>query len=178
MLALRKISVASPALPTRARVSPRLVCRAQLPGRDEEDARRKAMTLPVATMVAAALLSSAFVPDEALAARSSGRAGGSSGFAARKAAPSRTSTTVSSTTVVAPVVVAAPPVFSPFGFGGFGMGYGFAPTIGFGVPFGFFGGMFSIFIFMFAISALVAVVRGVADATKKDKKDDDSWGSL
>lgn len=177
MLALRKISVASPALPTRARVSPRLVCRAQLPGRDEEDARRKAMTLPVATMVAAALLSSAFVPDEALAARSSGRAGGSSGFAARKAAPS-TSTTVSSTTVVAPVVVAAPPVFSPFGFGGFGMGYGFAPTIGFGVPFGFFGGMFSIFIFMFAISALVAVVRGVADATKKDKKDDDSWGSL
>jgi hypothetical protein len=49
------------------------------------------MALPLASMVAAALIAGAAMPEDALAAsRSGGRVGGSSGFAARKApAPSR-----------------------------------------------------------------------------------------
>jgi uncharacterized membrane protein len=44
------------------------------------------LAVPVATVVAAGMLFSAVVPEQALAARSGGRAGGSN-FAARRAAP-------------------------------------------------------------------------------------------
>ena len=69
----------------RARV---VVCKAH----QEEDALKKAIAVPLASMVAAALVAGALVmPEEALAAsRSGGRVGGSSGFSSRKAAaPSR-----------------------------------------------------------------------------------------
>lgn len=47
----------------------------------------KAVALPLASMVAAALIAGAAMPEDALAAssRSGGRVGGSSGFSARKA---------------------------------------------------------------------------------------------
>lgn len=73
-------SSARPTMSTRSRVlAGRIVCSAQ-----PEDKRDNNFALPLASMVAAAMIAGAFVPDEALAARSSGRAGGSSGFSARK----------------------------------------------------------------------------------------------
>jgi hypothetical protein len=57
----------------------KIVCSAQ----PHEDIR-KSFAAPMAAMVAAAMIAGAFVPDEAIAAKSSGRAGGSSGFSARK----------------------------------------------------------------------------------------------
>ena len=59
----------------------RITCQAQ---KDEQI--RTAMALPLASMVAAAMIAGAFAPEEALAARSSGRAGGSS-FSSRRSAP-------------------------------------------------------------------------------------------
>jgi len=68
--------------PSVARIT---ACQAQ-----QDEKVRSAVALPLASMaamVAAAMIAGAFVPEEALAARSSGRAGGSSGFSARRAAP-------------------------------------------------------------------------------------------
>ncbi len=75
--------------PVQRSVRRAIVCQAQKP---EQTNPMKAVALPLASMVAAALIAGAAVPEEALAAsqRSGGRVGGSSGFAARKApAPSR-----------------------------------------------------------------------------------------
>jgi len=65
--------------PSVARIT---ACQAQ-----QDEKVRSAVALPLASMMAAAIIAGAFVPEEALAARSSGRAGGSSGFSARRAAP-------------------------------------------------------------------------------------------
>ena len=77
----QQISMARPALTTR-RVVSKVICQAN---KDGEDSIRKSVALPFAAMVAAAMVAGAFSPEEALAARSSGRAGGSSGFSARRA---------------------------------------------------------------------------------------------
>ncbi len=77
MLSLKPLNASlKPALPARKRVA--------LVAQSQKDDRPQLATLPLATMVAAALLSGTFSPEEALAARSSGRAGGSSGFSSRK----------------------------------------------------------------------------------------------
>ncbi len=66
--------------------APSVVCKAKAQWTGDE--KKSFSALPLATMVAAGLLAGAFTPDEAIAANSSGRAGGSSrGFSARKAAP-------------------------------------------------------------------------------------------
>lgn len=65
-----------------ARVASRIVCAAQKP----EHEQQQHVALPVAALVAAALLASSVAPEEALAARSGGRVGGSS-FSARRSAP-------------------------------------------------------------------------------------------
>jgi len=51
------------------------------------------MALPFATILAGALLTGALLPDDALAAKSGGRMGGSGGFRASRAAPARPSQT-------------------------------------------------------------------------------------
>ncbi len=81
LLMRKPLLSARPALPRRV-VSKAVVCRASV-----EENIRKAVAVPLASLVAAALLAGAFAPDEALAARSSGRAGGSSGFSSRRSAP-------------------------------------------------------------------------------------------
>jgi hypothetical protein len=64
-----------------------MVCRAAKP---EEEGERKLSAAPLAAMVAAGLIAtSAVAPEEALAARSGGRAGSSAGFASRRAAAPR-----------------------------------------------------------------------------------------
>ena len=81
MLAIRSTSCARPAL-LRSRVAPRVVCQAQ-----NDDGFRKALAVPLASMVAAAMVAGALMPEVAEAGRSGGRAGGGGGFSSRKAAP-------------------------------------------------------------------------------------------
>ncbi|GFR41054.1 hypothetical protein Agub_g1698 [Astrephomene gubernaculifera] len=166
-----------------------VVCRAQ---KSEDASPVKVMALPLASMVAAALIAGAALPEDALAAsqRSGGRIGGSSGFASRRgaapsrgiqthAAPSVHSTTVHHSTTV---VMAPPaPVFSPFGFSPFG----FSPFGGFGVSFGMpiflpgslFSGLFGLMFIALLFNVVFGVIRSFAAAQKKDKNDD-SWGDL
>jgi len=127
-----------------------------------------------ATFLSAVLLAGSVAPD-ALAARSSGRLGGSS-FSARRAAPPpraapRTGGGGGTNVYVAPPVYGSPFGFSPFGgfggfspFGGFGFGY---PVVGFG-----FGGVLNLFIFMFVLSTILNIVRSAA-SKKDDWRDDD-----
>ncbi|GIL42807.1 hypothetical protein Vafri_183 [Volvox africanus] len=158
-----------------------VVCQAQKP---EDVGPMKAVALPLASMVAAALIAGAVLPEDVLAAssRSGGRVGGSSGFASRKsaAAPSRGVRTQAAPSVNSTTIVVAPaaPVYSPFGFSPFG-GFGF----GFGVPIFMPGSVFSGLLGLMAITLLFSVVfnviRGIAAASSKQaKKDDDSWGDL
>ena len=78
-LSLRKpLLSARPALPATRRVAKIVSCQSQ-----QDEHIHKAIALPLASMVAAALLAGSFCPEEALAARSGGRSGGSS-FSARK----------------------------------------------------------------------------------------------
>lgn len=78
--AFRASSSRLPSLPQRA-----LVVRAA----QEERSLHEKLAAPAAALLGAALLFAA-TPDEALAARSGGRVGGSSGFASRRAAPAPT----------------------------------------------------------------------------------------
>ena len=65
------------------------VCSAQRPQLDQAESAVRRFAMPVTAAVAAALIISAGSPDEALAARSGGRVGGSSFRSARPApAPS------------------------------------------------------------------------------------------
>lgn len=83
------VRVAKPALSlrgpgvSRRAAAPRVLCSAKKADGQQAEAPRVA--LPVAALVGAALLTSALVPEEALAAKSSGRVGGS-GFSSRRAA--------------------------------------------------------------------------------------------
>eukprot|EP00195_Chlamydomonas_chlamydogama_P013807 CAMPEP_0202898704 /NCGR_PEP_ID=MMETSP1392-20130828/7155_1 /ASSEMBLY_ACC=CAM_ASM_000868 /TAXON_ID=225041 /ORGANISM="Chlamydomonas chlamydogama, Strain SAG 11-48b" /LENGTH=176 /DNA_ID=CAMNT_0049584707 /DNA_START=81 /DNA_END=611 /DNA_ORIENTATION=- len=175
------LSLRSTALPVRAvaarssRCVRTVVCRAQ---NTENDVVRKAVALPLASMVAAALVAGAVVPDEALAAKSSGRVSGSSGFSSRKvqkAAPS-TSTTVNNTTVVMAPPVYSPPMFSPFGFSPFG-GFSIMPTFVMPVP--FLGGILQFMFLAMIASVIFGVIRGIASsASSSQKKKDDGWGDL
>eukprot|EP00955_Chlamydomonas_euryale_P093810 364808-Chlamydomonas_euryale.AAC.16 len=92
MIAARSVSTSRPSLarPSRAgALRTPLVVRASAE-QPQNTIFSKAGSATLAGLVAVSMLGSAMVPDEALAARSSGRAGGSSsGFASRRAAPSR-----------------------------------------------------------------------------------------
>lgn len=168
---LRTSSVA----PARSRAAVRVICKAQ----PEEHVTKK-FALPVATLVATAMLSGAMImPEEALAAKSSGRVGGSSGFKSRRmeasSSPASRSQVVNNTVVVAPPVV-APPLFGfgmpfgGFGYGGFGMGMG----IGFPV----FGGLLQFFLVLTLVSVVFSVIRGLMNSGSKNKNKDDGWGEL
>lgn len=157
---------------------------------EQEHEMQNFAALPLAGLLAAALMAAPLVsPGDALAARTSGRAGGSSGFSSRKMAPSprmeaapqyRSSST---NIVVAPSPYAVAP--SPFGFSPFG-GFGFHPFgIGYGVGVGFpvFGGLFSFLALALTVSVVFNVIKSVASSggdggSKKDRKDGDGWGDL
>jgi uncharacterized membrane protein len=83
-LAMKKSVLSRPVITTQRRATLRVLCQSQ----SNDDKFRQAIAMPIASMVAAALIAGAVVPEQALAARSSGRAGGSSGFSARKSASS------------------------------------------------------------------------------------------
>lgn len=71
------------ARPSQQAIRRIVVCQAQKP---EDDSPLRLVALPLASMVAAALIAGTAFPEVALAAssRSGGRVGGSSGFASRK----------------------------------------------------------------------------------------------
>ncbi|GFH23776.1 hypothetical protein V8C86DRAFT_2604551 [Haematococcus lacustris] len=165
--------VARPVVPALARRCQPVLCRAA-----QQDSESR-MALPLAALVAAAMLTGSAIPSEALAAKSSGRVGGTSGFKSRKmeaAAPSQQQTTViNNTTVLAPAPVMAPPLIGGFGYGGFG--YSFMPS--FVLPFPFMGGILQIFLVVTVVSIIFNVIKGVFAATvSASKKNDDGWGDL
>jgi len=134
---------------------------------------------PLAALCAAALLTGAIVPEEALAARSGGRVGGSS-FSARRSAPSApragpsSGPTIRNYNYYAPPPVVAPPLIGGFGFPGFGFGgYGgvaVGPAVV--VPgFGFISSLFSLFFLIITLSFILNVIRGIMN-NKNDRYDD------
>ncbi|KAL4448399.1 hypothetical protein ABPG75_005618 [Micractinium tetrahymenae] len=141
-----------------------LVVRASA-GKEERPLHEK-LAGPAAAVLGAALLFAA-TPDEALAARSGGRVGGSSGFSSRRAAPAPSST--------APRVqnnyYSAPPVFGGWGFGMpmFG-GFGFYPVFGVGL-----GTIFNLMLLAIVIQVIISVVQGLTNQKKKNDLDDEDW---
>ncbi|CAK0771199.1 hypothetical protein CVIRNUC_003843 [Coccomyxa viridis] len=125
--------------------------------------------------LAASLLLSAVVPEDALAARSGGRVGGSSfrssaPRAAPRAAPSPRSGGPSVrqyNNYISP----APPLVG--GYGGYGYGGGGLSIFpSYGVPLFYGGGIFNFFIFMFVASAVLGVVRNLAS---RGRSNDDEF---
>eukprot|EP00798_Chlamydomonas_sp_ICE-L_P018169 gene18169-24601_t len=158
-LSMKQTSIARPTLGVARRP---VVCQAVKP---ESESRK--VPVAIASVLAAMMMSGAFVPDEALAARSGGRAGGGNFSSRRSSAPAarsyNTAPRVSNTTVV----VGAPPVFSPFGFGGYGMGMGVG-GYGMGMPMGMGYGMgFGSILQLFFVFALVSVVFNVVKSDVK-----------
>lgn len=152
----------------------RVVCQAhqQKPEKPEDHVNKFA--LPVATLVASALVCGAIVPEEALAAKSGGRVGGSS-FKSRRVQTSAAPRTTVNNVVVAPGV-AAPPVYAGYGYGS-PFGFSIMPT--FVMPFPFFGGLLQIFLLMAVVSVVFNVIRGIAAASSSNNnKKDDGWGDL
>lgn len=163
-----------------------LVCRAERNDDTQQGPVPKALTLPLAAALAGLMMTSAMAPDEALAARSSGRMGGSSFRSAAprsapRAAPSRGSgggggrpsvRTNTYNTYVAPSV-------GGYGYGGGGISifprpFYPAPIFGFGLP---IGGFFNFLFTMFIITAVFGVIRGALSKgnNNNDRRDDDRW---
>jgi uncharacterized membrane protein len=109
-------------------------------------------------LLASSLLLSAplLSPDDAWAARSSGRVGGSSFRAAPRAAPRAAAPRAGSTTNV----YVAPPLGGGYGYGGYGygggMGMSFMPSIF--MPFGF-GGGFGMISFVFQLMVVGVLLQ-------------------
>lgn len=151
---------------------PRLVVRASQ-GQPEEKTLSEQFALPLAAMLGAAMLF-AGTPDEALAARSGGRVGGSGGFSRRAPAPAPRA---APRTTINNNYIAAPPVIGGWGFGmpffpGYGMGYGY----GFGLS-----SIFNMFVLFMVISVVWSVISnftngGGGGPTRRDNtKSDDEW---
>ncbi|KAF6256836.1 hypothetical protein COO60DRAFT_1461494 [Scenedesmus sp. NREL 46B-D3] len=133
----------------------------------------KKMAVPVAATVAASLLLGAqmVAPEDAMAARSGGRAGASS-FSARRAAPSRAATRAApqTNTYHSTTIVSAPPVYSPFGFGGGGFGYGgfhFMPVF-----------MFLLLIVSFVFNVIKGAIGAASNAAGGNKSKSQDWDDL
>jgi uncharacterized membrane protein len=171
------ISAAKPTLAPR-RLAVR-TCASSNKGEEQTVVRK--MAVPVAATVAASLLLGAqmVAPEEAMAARSGGRAGASS-FSARRAAPSRAAATRAGPQVnnYSTTIVAAPPVYSPFGFGGFGYGgFSFMPV----VPIPFFGGILQFMFLMLIVSFVFNVIKGAigaASGANSNKSKSQDWDDL
>jgi uncharacterized membrane protein len=163
-----------------------LVCRSQQDEGMRQGALPKVLTLPAAAAaLAGIMMTSAVAPEDALAARSSGRMGGSSFKSAPRSAPRAAAPrggggsgpSVRNNTYNTYV---APPV-GGYGYGG-GWGGGISlfprfyspPIFGFGLP---IGGFFNFLFTMFVVTTIFGVIRGAL--SKKDdgnrRRDDDEW---
>lgn len=153
------------------------VCSAQRPQLDQAESAVRRFAMPLTAAVAAALIISAGAPDEALAARSGGRVGGSSFRSARPApaprAPSggggQSGPTIRNYNYHS---YSPPPLY-----GGYGPGYGYGgggitlmPS--FGVPLIGGGSFFTIAIGLFALSAVLSVARSLSNRGRRDDYDD------
>lgn len=126
------------------------------------------------------MLTSAVTPDEALAARSGGRVGGSSFKSAPRAAPRQSGGggggggTIRGGNTYNTYV--APPVYG----GGYGYGGGalsffprpYFPVFGFGLP---IGGFFNFVITMFVITTIFGVIRGALSRGNGRRDNDQDW---
>ncbi|CAL5221088.1 g3215 [Coccomyxa viridis] len=124
--------------------------------------------------LAASLLLSAAVPEDALAARSGGRVGGSSfRSSAPRAAPRAAPAPRSSGPAVRNYnnYYSAPPLVG--GYGGYGYGGGGISIMpSFGMPLFYGGGIFNFFVVMFVASAVLGVVRNLAS---RGRSNDDEF---
>lgn len=164
-------------LPRRTSVLQRPVrCTARKPEGDKTDSPLKPFALPFTAAVAAALVFSAGSPDEALAARSGGRVGGSQFRSSRPApAPSGGGGGGSQS---GPTIrnynyhnYSPPPLYGGyggpgFGFGGGGGGITFMPS--FGVPVVGGGSFFTIIFGLFLLSTVLSIARSIGSRGRRD----------
>ncbi|CAL8468171.1 g7710 [Coccomyxa elongata] len=130
-----------------------------------------------AAALAASLLLSAVAPEDALAARSGGRVGGSS---FRSSAPSAPRSAPSAPRSSGPSVrnynyYSAPPLvggYGGYGYGGYGYGGGGLSIFPAAPIFFGGGGLFNILIFMFVASTILGVVRNLFNRRRDDEFDD------
>jgi len=163
-----------------ARAQRPFLCSAQQPRDQQPQSTASTNLLPVTAALAAAFLISAGTPDEALAARSGGRVGGSSFRSARPApAPRGGGGGGGGGGQAGPTIrnynyhsYSAPPVY-----GGYGPSYGFGgggisimPS--FGVPLIGGGGFFSLIFGLFAISLVLNVAKNLT-SRGRDRDDFD-----
>jgi uncharacterized membrane protein len=130
----------------------------------------------VVLLASSLLLSAPLVaPDDAWAARSSGRVGGSSFRSAPRSAPRASAPRAGGNTNV----YVAPPLVGGYGYGGYGYGGGmsFMPSIffmpSFGVGFGFFGFIFQLFIVVTLLQLALAFFSSLTSGGGGKGKDDE-----
>ena len=148
---------------------------------DESASLRPSLLAPIRTM---ALFAAVFLVlgfggvDEALAARSGGRMGGSRSFSSSRmrAAPPRAAAGGGAGGVRVNNYY-APPLISPYGMGGYGMGGMIMPFPVFGL-----GGLFNVMLLLFMVNVAVSVVQGFTnggdkgkDERREDDGKDDRW---
>ena len=132
---------------------------------------RLAWTKTMALFAAAVLLTSVGQVDDAMAARSGGRVGGSSFSSARmRSGGARSAPSVSSGGVRNYNYYSAPPLISPYG--GYGMFGG-----GLVMPFPIFGlgGLFNIMVLLFMVNVAVSVVQGLTNSRSREEDEDERW---
>ena len=151
---------------------PKTVCRASNTPETTKDAMAVSLGKTAVIFAAALLLTSCANVDEAEAARSGGRVGGSRSFssgARMRSAPRGPST--SGATVRNYNYYSAPPLISPYG--GYGMFGG-----GLVMPFPAFGlgGLFNVMVLLFMVNIAVSVVQGLTNGRDEGRGKDDRWG--
>lgn len=168
-----------PGLPVAVSTKPRnkFVCKARKPAIDKESAEAVKLSkfagIAVAGLAASILLTSAAFPEDAMAARSGGRTGGSSfRSAAPRAAAPRAGPTIQNRSYNYNISPAPPLVGGYGGFGGYGYGYGgggisLFPT--FVTPIG--GGVFQLMFLAIAASTIVGIARSIFSK----RRDNDEW---
>ncbi|BDA42144.1 hypothetical protein COCOBI_03-0290 [Coccomyxa sp. Obi] len=160
---------ALPLLPSRRR-SLTARCSAQKQDKPEQEGQWSLAPKLAAAALAASLLFSAVAPEDALAARSGGRVGGSSfRSSAPRSAPSVPRS--SGPSVRNYNYYSAPPLVGGYGYGGYGYGGGLSIFPATPIFFGG-GGLFNILIFMFVASTILGVVRNLFNRRRDDEFDD------
>lgn len=157
---------ARPACAVPFRRASTIRCTARPDSEDKPQTMPQRMALPLVVAIAGAMLAGAAMPDDAMAARSGGRMGGSS-FRSARPAPSRGAPARSGATYNTYV---APPVYGGYGYGyGGGMPFFVAPIFGFG-----FGGFLQFILGMVVVSTVFNVIRSIASPGDR-KRDRDEW---
>jgi len=152
------------------------VCKAQKKEAEKEHVSASKASqfggVAIAGLAASILLGTSAFPEDALAARSGGRAGGSSFRSAAPRSDLRAGPTIQNRSYnynIAP----APPIYGGYG-GGYGYGYGgggitLFPT--FVTPIGGGGGLFQLLFFAIAASTIIGVARSIFSK----RRENDTW---